>query len=89
MADECGFCGTRRPVAGTKKMMLGSLWVEFCSACPSELVFNGNGEGFRVGELHTELKGGEKAPVRVRRPMRAAQCTAAAETCSNCISCRW
>jgi hypothetical protein len=35
MADQCSICNTRRPVGGTKILVLndGELWLEFCGGC--------------------------------------------------------
>ncbi len=33
MADYCVFCETRRPEGGTKCLILGKEWLEFCEPC--------------------------------------------------------
>jgi|TARA_R100000482_G_scaffold117405_1_gene60975 hypothetical protein len=51
MANHCGFCDTRRPVEtenyphGTKIMVLGEDWYEFCEKCGNNPDFSlTNGE---------------------------------------------
>lgn len=49
MANHCSFCDVRRPEGGTKILVLGDKWLEFCPSCgDKETLQNG-----RTGEIKT------------------------------------
>ena len=64
MANHCGFCDTRRPPAtegyeyGTRMMVLGSDWVEFCQPCGKEVEVTNSetNETFTLHDLSESLK---------------------------------
>lgn len=65
MANHCGFCNTRRPPAtenyphGTKMMVLGRDWFEFCEKCGNDPEFsltnNETGEVFTLEQVFETL----------------------------------
>ena len=56
MADHCNICDTRRPDSGTKAMMLGSMWVEFCEDCAdTEMRNEETKEVITVKELYDRI----------------------------------
>lgn len=64
MANHCGFCDTRRPTPtesyphGTKMMVLGNDWMEFCESCgDSVMLTNGEtGEEKTLAEVFDNLE---------------------------------
>lgn len=60
MADHCSFCNTRRPLGGTKILVLngGAVWAEFCQRCEDMPITNAiTGEVFAIGTLFAESAG--------------------------------
>jgi hypothetical protein len=56
MADHCNICDTRRPIDGTKAMMLGDMWVEFCENCKDTPIKNQEtGEEITVQVLYDRI----------------------------------
>ena len=69
MADQCAFCGERRPNGGTNHLVLngGELWIEFCLPCGQrEVLTNGDtGETLTVVQLFNrcaDKRDGETLP---------------------------
>ena len=63
MADHCNICDTRRPINGTKIIVLngGATWIEFCEHCADHELRNEKGEVFTVEQIFN----GDKNPLRV------------------------
>ena len=64
MANHCGFCDTRRPEPtedyphGTKMMILGDDWFEFCEPCGDsvKLTNNETGEEKTLAEIFNTIE---------------------------------
>lgn len=60
MACHCSICDSRRPIGGTKLLVLngGTFWVEFCKWCESEPITNAEtGETLAIGTLYARAAG--------------------------------
>lgn len=80
MADHCCICDTRRPVGGTKLLVLngGELWLEFCPWCADEPITNAlTGETVAVGTLYARAAGLPDPGITPRATSRFAEREAA------------